>query len=170
MKPFRAPTVVAVSLMALTGCAEPKATFEKVRVGMTEAQVVGLLGSPTSVFQQGGTKVLEYETFDQDRWFGPGRKENIQVTVVRLVAGRVEAFGKKGTLAATKAPEGAVLAEAKAGLDLPPEVPDRKPVVAAPFDLRNELEKLEKLKKDGLITEPEFKELRQRVLDKAKAQ
>jgi hypothetical protein len=41
---------------------------------------------------------------------------------------------------------------------------------AAAFDLRTELEKLEKLKKDGLITEAEFKELRQRVLEKAKAQ
>jgi hypothetical protein len=40
----------------------------------------------------------------------------------------------------------------------------------AAFELRTELEKLEKLKSDGLITEAEFKELRQKVIDKAKAQ
>ncbi|MBK7294054.1 MAG: SHOCT domain-containing protein [Holophagaceae bacterium] len=36
--------------------------------------------------------------------------------------------------------------------------------------MRTELEKLEKLKKDGLINEAEFQALRQKVLDKAKAQ
>jgi hypothetical protein len=36
-------------------------------------------------------------------------------------------------------------------------------------DLRTELEKLEKMKKDGLISEAEFKVLRQKVIEKAEA-
>jgi hypothetical protein len=38
------------------------------------------------------------------------------------------------------------------------------------FDLKTELEKLDKMKKDGLITDDEFKLLRQRAIDKAKVQ
>jgi hypothetical protein len=53
-------------------------------------------------------------------------------------------------------------------------MPGAKEGSAAPqpaaFDLRAELEKLEAMNKDGLISETEYKELRQRVLEKAKAQ
>ena len=101
---------------------------------------------------------------------------------MRLVDGRVESFGDKKNLDPAKIPTGWADADPKPVTD-PKPVVDPKPMVdprpeplpakpapAAPFDLRTELEKLEKLKKDGLITEVEFKELRQRALDKAKAQ
>lgn len=38
----------------------------------------------------------------------------------------------------------------------------------APFDLKVELEKLNKLKKEKLITDSEYKEIRKRLVDKAK--
>jgi hypothetical protein len=151
-------------------------------VGQSEDQVFGTLGKPSLAIRQGNVRYLEYETFDQDKWFGVGRKENVQRFYVRLVDGRVESFGDKKSLDPAKIPTGWADADprpvtdpkpilgSKPTADPKPEPVAPKPAVAPPFDLRNELEKLEKLKKDGLITEAEFKDLRQRALDKAKAQ
>lgn len=65
--------------------------------------------------------------------------------------------------------------EAKKALELPPPPPLRviapPPVtpVLAPFDLKSELEKLNKMRKDKLITEAEYKELRKVAIEKAKS-
>ena len=156
-----APVLLAAALAVATGCSDPAFTPAKVQMGMTEEQAVAALGRPTATVVQGATTYLEYETYDQDRWFGDGRKENLRIFVVRLNGGRVDAVGKKGEFDYTRGPsirtEGA-----------------RKPGAGAagpgPFDLRTELEKLETLKKDGLITESEYRDLRQRVMDKARLQ
>lgn len=174
------PTVL-VALMGL-GCANPSFNINRVQVGLSEDQVFGTLGKPTLAIRQGNVRYLEYETFDQDKWFGVGRKENVQRFFVRLVDGRVESFGDKKYLDPAKIPTGWADADPKPVVD-PKLITDPKPMVdpkletvvskpaaAAPFDLRTELEKLEKLKKDGLISEAEFKDLRQRALDKAKTQ
>ena len=172
MRPFPSPSVLAVSLMALIGCSEPTLKFDQVRAGMTEEQVAGIMGKPVTATQQGNAKYLEYETYDQDRWFGTGRneKENDQWFFVRMVDGKVESFGKKGDMVPTKIPAPKAEVGPKISLDKREEVVSGRPAAPVPFDLRTELEKLEKLKKDGLITESEFNELRQRVLDKATAQ
>jgi hypothetical protein len=180
------PTVL-VALVGL-GCASPTFDINRVQVGMSEDQAFGTLGKPSLAIRQGNVRYLEYETFDQDKWFGVGRKENVQQFFVRLVDGRVESFGDKKNLDPAKIPTGWADADPKPMTDPRPMFetkptidpnpiadpksvpPPAKPVPAAPFDLRTELEKLEKLKKDGLISEAEFKELRQRALDKAKAQ
>jgi outer membrane protein assembly factor BamE (lipoprotein component of BamABCDE complex) len=167
------PTVV-LALVGL-GCANPSFDLNRVQVGQSEDQVFGTLGKPSLAIRQGNVRYLEYETFDQDKWFGVGRKENVQRFYVRLVDGRVESFGNKKNLDPAKIPTGWADADPKPVTDPKPLAePKPEPVAAkpavAPFDLRTELEKLDKLKKDGLITEAEFKELRQRALDKAKAQ
>ncbi len=168
------PTVL-VALVGL-GCATPSFNINRVQVGMSEDQVFGTLGKPSLAIRQGNVRYLEYETFDQDKWFSVGRKENIQRFFVRLVDGRVESFGDKKNLDPAKIPTGWADADPKPVTDPrpltdpKPEMALAKPPLAAPFDLRSELEKLEKMKKDGLITEAEFKDLRQRALDKAKAQ
>ena len=162
MRSTVAPVFLATALVMSMGCSEPAFTPAKVRVGMTEEQAVGVLGRPAATVVQGATTYLEYETYDQDRWFGGGRKENLQVFVVRLVGGKVDAVGKKGDLEDPKAPSTRIEGYRK---------PGAKPAAtAAPFDLRTELEKLEKMKRDGLITESEYRDLRQRVLDKARSQ
>jgi outer membrane protein assembly factor BamE (lipoprotein component of BamABCDE complex) len=174
------PTVM-IALVGL-GCAKPSFDINRVQVGMSEDQVFGNLGKPSLAIRQGNVRYLEYETFDQDKWFGVGRKENVQRFFVRLVEGRVESFGDRKNLDPAKIPTGWADADPRPITDpkplaepKPSSEPKVEPVAAkagpaAPFDLRTELEKLEKLKKDGLITEAEFKELRQRALDKAKAQ
>lgn len=163
MRPTFAPVLSAAALVLSMGCTEPAFTPAKARVGMTEEQVVAALGRPTATIVQGGATFLEYETYDQDRWFSSGRKENVQVFVVRLTGGKVDAVGKKGDLEDPKAPATRIEGYRKPGAE---------PAAAggAPFDLRAELEKLEKLKRDGLISEAEFRDLRQHALDKAKSQ
>ncbi|HEX7552671.1 MAG TPA: hypothetical protein VF378_03905 [Geothrix sp.] len=168
------PTVL-VALVGL-GCSRPTFDINRIQVGMSEDQAFGTLGKPSLAIRQGNVRYLEYELFDQDKWFGVGRKENVQRFFVRLVDGRVESFGDKKNLDPAKIPTGWADADPKPVTDPKPliepkpEMATAKPAPAAPFDLRTELEKLEKLKKDGLITEAEFKDLRQRALDKAKAQ
>ncbi|HEY3271526.1 MAG TPA: hypothetical protein VGJ89_09970 [Geothrix sp.] len=160
MRLIVAPAFLVAALVMSLGCSEPAFTPAKVRVGMTEEQAVAVLGRPAATVVQGATTYLEYETYDQDRWFGGGRKENVQVFVVRLIGGRVDAVGKKGEVEDTKAPSTRIESYRKPGAE----------PAAVPFDLRSELEKLEKMKRDGLITEAEYKDLRQRVLDKARSQ
>ena len=189
-------TLVPIVLVALVGlgCASPTFDINRMQVGMSEDQAFGTLGKPSLAIRQGNVRYLEYETFDQDKWFGVGRKENVQRFFVRLVDGRVESYGDKKNLDPAKIPTGWADADPKPGTDQKPVVDPKpmvdpkplfeprpladpkpatlsaKPAALAPFDLRTELEKLEKLKKDGLISETEFKELRQRALDKARAQ
>lgn len=166
MRPTFAPVLLAAALALSMGCTEPAFTPAKARVGMTEEQVVAALGRPTATIVQGGATFLEYETYDQDRWFGSGRKENVQVFLVRLTGGKVDAVGKKGDLEDPKAPSTRIEGAGKPGA----EPAAATAVPSAPFDLRAELEKLEKLQRDGLITEAEFRDLRQHALDKAKSQ
>jgi hypothetical protein len=160
MRPTITPVFLAAALALSMGCTEPAFAPAKVRMGMTEEQVVGALGKPTATVIQGATTCLEYETYDQDRWFGSGRKENVQVFVVRLTGGTVDAVGKKGDLEDPRTPSIRTEGYRKPSAEPP----------APPFDLRTELEKLEKMKRDGLITEAEYRDLRQRVLDKARSQ
>lgn len=166
MRPTLVPSALAVCLLAGTGCTGPKTTPEKtVRPGMTEDQVLGLLGKPLALARQGATTYLEYETFDQDRWFGTGRKENVRVLLVRMLNGRVDAVGRKGDFPTPPMTASPLEVEPKSSLEPPVAV-----VPPVPFDLRTELEKLEKLQKDGLLTEAEHRDLRQRVMEKFKAQ
>ena len=172
MRPILAPSALALGLLALVGCSEPKTTPDKaVRPGMTEGQVVSLLGKPLATARQGSITYLEYETFDQDRWFGTGGKENVRVLLVRMLNGRVDAVGRKGDFPTPPLAAGHPEAEPSGSLERRTAVvPPAPPVPPVPFDLRTELEKLEKMQKDGLLTEAEYKDLRQRVLEKFKAQ
>ena len=175
MRPILAPSALALCLLAQVGCSELKTTPEKaVHPGLTEEQVIGLLGKPLATARQGDTTFFEYETFDQDRWFGTGGKENVRVLLVRMLNGRVDAVGRKGDFPTPPLAAGHPEAEPSGSLErrtaVVPPAPPVPPVLPVPFDLRTELEKLEKMQKDGLLTEAEYKDLRQRVLEKFKAQ
>ncbi len=146
------------------GCTRPDLDVSKLRIGMTKKEVVERVGGPKRVTEVNLTTELhEYEAYDR---YG-AIKINSRSQFLRFVNGRLEAAG---TLEELKAGRSALRAEAAkttpaGSTAVPPAAP------AAPaFDLRTELEKLEKLRKDGLISEGEFQELRRKVLDKAKAQ
>ena len=151
---FLLPALVSV------GCTRPDLDVSKLRVGMTKKEVVERVGAPKRVTEVNLTTELhEYEAYDR---YG-AIKINSRSQVLRFVNGRLEAAG---TMEELKAGRSARRAETPKAA---PAAPAAQPAAPA-FDLRTELEKLEKLKKDGLITEAEFQALRQKVLDKAKAQ
>jgi len=142
------------------GCTRPDLDVSKLRVGMTKKEVVERVGGPKRVTEVNlNTELHEYEAYDR---YG-AIKINSRSQFVRFVDGRVEAVGTAEEL---KAGRSALRSDASKAAPAAPA-----PAAPAPaFDLRAELEKLEKLKKDGLINEAEFQALRQKVLDKAKAQ
>lgn len=147
-----------VPALLVVGCTRPDLDVSKLRVGMTKKEVLERVGSPKRVTEVNlNTELHEYEAYDR---YG-AIKINSRSQFVRFVDGRVEAVG---TLEDLKAGRSALRADA-------PKVapPPVAPTAPAPFDLRGELEKLEKLKKDGLISEAEYTALRQRVIEKAKA-
>lgn len=143
------------------GCAKADLDFVKIRVGMTKKDIIARLGKPTRTSVVNQADVFEYEAYDR---YG-ALKVNQRSQFIRFIDDKVESFGNMEDLHAAKPPAGKVEAGVKANPD-----PRSVPPAPAAFDLRAELEKLETLKKDGLISESEFKELRQRVLEKAKAQ
>lgn len=163
-------TALALALPALVslGCTKPDLDVTKLRVGMTRKEVLERAGGPTRTTVTNDTEVLEYEAYDR---YG-AIKINNRTQYVRLVNGRVDAFGTLEDLKAGRPSPRAQETRLKASPTAREGGADERAAspAALAFDLRTELEKLEKLKKDGLISETEFQELRQKVMDKARAQ
>jgi len=163
-----AAPLLALPIAVMVGCTKPDLDFGKLRLGMDKKEVIARVGQPTRTSVIQGFELFEYEAYDR---YG-ALKVNERSSLVRFSNGRVDALGTREEVDPAKVPAGMLPAEPKA-VDGPgtgkaashPAIP-----APAPFDLRTELEKLEKLKKDGLISEAEFQDLRQRALEKAKAQ
>lgn len=152
-----ATLLFALPLAALVGCTKPDLEVGKLRLGMSKKEVVDRVGQPTRTTVVDGNDIFEYVAYDR---YG-AIKVNERSQFVRFVNGRVDLVGSQEDLATVK-PGTAQ-----------PAAPVAPPAAATPqpapsFDLRGELEKLEKLKKDGLISEAEYAALRQRVIEKAK--
>lgn len=160
-----AALMIALPAAVSVGCTRPDLDVTKLRVGMTKREVIERVGNPSKTTVVNDTEVHEYEAYDR---YG-AIKINSRTQYIRFVDGKVVAFGTLEDLKAGRAARGAAEARAKKGLEAREAAPQDRPAAPA-FDLRLELEKLEKLKKDGLITEAEFGELRQKVMDKARAQ
>ena len=155
--------LVAVSL----GCNKPDLDMSKIRVGLSKKEVLERVGGPSRVSVVDGTEVHEYEAYDR---YG-AIKVNNRSRFIRFVGDKVDSFGTLEELKAggparqivavpsTSAPAGR--GATGSGQAAPPS--------SATFDLKSELEKLEKLKQAGLISEAEFREFRQKTMDKARA-
>jgi len=157
-------------MVSLIGCFmdKPEIDLTRISVGMEKEEVINRLGKPTRVAVQGPIEYLEYEAYDNSGWDWKG-KRNYRWMFVRLVNGKVDEFGRKGDFDSTKNPTNDVNINQK--IESKTEsVPSTTPAQAPAFDLKADLEKLEKMKMDGLITEAEYQQLRQRAIDKAKAQ
>lgn len=168
MQRHLAALMIAIPAIVSMGCTKPDLDVSKLRVGMTKKEVIERVGNPTRTTATNDTEVQEYEAYDR---YG-AIKINSRTQYIRFVNGRVDAFGTLEDLKAGRASWGAAEARAKASPEAREAATPKQPAPPAglAFDLRVELEKLEKLKKDGLITEVEFRELRQKVMDKARAQ
>jgi hypothetical protein len=87
--------VLAGAAGLMGGCAH-ESNMNAVRLGMSKADVLVVLGKPTSTSAQGTTEYLRY------RYAVP--MHGPEEYYVRLVAGKVEAFGKVGDFDSTKDP------------------------------------------------------------------
>jgi hypothetical protein len=99
-KPFfrRASAVAALVVAALTfGCATNSSILGRLSLGMTRAEVEAVLGHPNAVSAQNNIEVMRYH-LDNENLGGKG------VYFVRLVAGRVESFGRMGDFDSAKDP------------------------------------------------------------------
>lgn len=167
----RLSPLLAVPLVAIVGCNKPEVDFTLISLGMTKEEVIAKIGKPTRVSVQREMEYFEYEAYDKRGIAGVGYvKEHFRFRYIRFYGGKVESFGEKGDFDTTKTPTSRVEVDKKVSIDSREEVIGGKSSAPAPFDLKTELEKLDNLKKNGLITEAEFKELRQRAMDKARTQ
>ena len=158
---------IACFALAIIGCSKPEVDLTKLSIGMTKEEVIKTLGKPTRVSVIGGLEYLEYESYDaHNRPFVVVVRENYRYQFVRIVKGKVDAFGNKGDFDTTKNPTSDININQK----LTTKSDGTSSTDNSKFDLSAELRKLEKLKKDGLISPQEFESLRQRAIDKAKAQ
>jgi hypothetical protein len=167
MRWFLAAPILMVALAGSLGCNKPDLDMSKIRVGLTKKEVLERVGGASRVTVVNDTELHEYEAYDR---YG-AIKINSRSLFIRFVGGKVESFG---TLAELKAggPARPFVAAAStpgpAGRGATGSGQVALPSPAA-FDLKLELEKLEKLKQSGLISEAEFKEFRQKTMDKARA-
>jgi len=83
---------IVVCLMVvflLTGCAAGGAgKLNRVKIGMSETEVIEAIGTPSTKSASGDTAYLNYNLYSD--WIFP------DTYFVRLTAGKVDAFGKKG--------------------------------------------------------------------------
>jgi hypothetical protein len=142
-----------VACVVIAGCATA-GKIGGVRIGMTEAEVVAVMGKPASVSAQGRSKYLNYalsETDDQ-AFYGLTSKY-----YVRLIDGKVESFGRTGDFDSTKTPTVRVESDQTVKQDVQ---------IKESADLYTELKKLQELKDAGIITEEEFQSQKKKLLEK----
>lgn len=147
---------------------------------MTKQQAIRALGQPDKVAVHGRVEYLEYEAYDDSGWDWQGRR-NFRWFFVRIVDGQVEAFGDKGDFDSTKDPTVRVkIDQTTTTTTVDPEDSEpRKRRASDPasqpgnasdkFDLAAELKRLDQMKKDGILTDAEYADLRRSAIDKAKA-
>ena len=144
--------LLVVPIVAMLGCTI-RPNFEMISVGWSKEQVRAALGKPDTIATQGKTEYWNYkETWDmgvqlRGWWF------------VRFIDGKVESFGAKGDFDSTKDPTQKIIIDKTDKITMDS---------VTKFDLATELAKLEKLKKDGLITAEDYEVLKKRAIEKAK--
>ncbi len=167
MRWFLAAPMLMVLVAVAMGCKRPDLDMSKIQVGLTKKEVIERVGGASRISVVNDSELHEYEAYDR---YG-AIKINSRSRFIRFVGGKVESFGTleelkaggpvRSSLVATPALGPAGRGTTGSG--------QAAPSSSAVFDLKVELEKLEQLKQSGLISEAEFKEFRQKNMDKARA-
>ncbi|MFH1075747.1 MAG: SHOCT domain-containing protein [Pseudomonadota bacterium] len=160
---FNAKGLFAVILaLLLSACAVVTiGTANKLKVGMTKDQAIEIMGKPISVSASGGYEYLYYklpETEDEAAmgWTTP--------YYVRLVDGRIDAYGRANSLQMAKDPfikEEDIPSEKTGGTA---NVKEKSLPVET--DMYSELKKLKEIKDEGIITEEEYNAQKKRIFEK----
>ncbi len=161
VKPFR--FLAALPLIAiLAGCVMSSQAFNAIHIGMSRQEVITLMGQPDSTSAQGS---IEYFTY----YLASDEMQRDQPYLIRFVGGRVESFGRFAQLydlynrpITGASPTGGVPFAGPGG-----------PMVAAPApadtnDLATQISRLKALKDQGVLTDAEFQQAKQKLLSEQK--
>ena len=145
--------VSMIAIISLAACATAH-KISQVRIGMTKQEVIELMGQPVSTSATRDVEYLSYSLFEtgDDAFFGRTRPY-----YVRIINGKVEAYGRAGDFNSTKTPSVRIETDEKIKQDV--NIKDSG-------DLYTELKKLKELKDSGIITEEEFKARKKKILEK----
>lgn len=134
-------------VVLLFGCAT-SSKISAVQLGMTKEEVISVMGAPVSVSAKGETEYFNYalsENSDQ-AFYGITKPY-----YVRLVDGKVDSFGRTGDFDSTQPTT--VRVESDANMK-----------VGDDADLYTELRKLKQLKDEGILSDTEYEELKQKAI------
>lgn len=90
--------IISVLSLFLLGCASTE-QFNKIQIGMTKSEVIQIVGSPRNVSAEGSVEYMTYMISETGSDAYYGRETPF---FVRLVNGKVEAYGKKGDFNSTQ--------------------------------------------------------------------
>ena len=141
---MRSLTFLVAMSFVLAGCATA-GKISRVQIGMSQAQVVGVMDKPASTSRKGDVEYMNYalsDTGDQ-AFYGVTRPY-----YVRLVNGRVDSYGHTGDFDSTKDPTLNINTAGSTGQK----------------DLYTELTKLKALLDSGAITQEEYDVQKRKLL------
>ena len=130
----------------------------RIQLGMSRSEVISILGKPKEIKVSGKSEYLMYSGRPAGR-IAPFPGEIWQDYFYRFIDGRLESFGKMGDFDSTKDPTQKVIIDKTDKITMDS---------VTKFDLATELAKLDKLKKDGLITAEDYEVLKKKAIEKAK--
>jgi hypothetical protein len=145
---------IAIVSVLLSGCVGKAGRTSVVHYGMSKQDVIAVMGSPVSVSTHGSSQYLNYAVCDTDNQTLSGI---MRPYVVRLIDGRVEAYGTSGDVGSPQMPT----ARSESDQIAKQDVRTKEPV-----DLYTELIKLKELKDTNVITEEEFRFQKRKILEK----
>ncbi len=169
----------------LAGCMT-SAELNKLQIGMTKDQVIALLGQPDSTSAQANVEYLTYYLEVADVTYSRGGSEGEKAYMVRLVDGKVESFGRFLQLfdlynrpvtnakpgdpnfpSSAYTPYGQPVASpyAQATPASQATVVQRVPIAT---DIATQLERLKRLKDQGVLSDEEFQKAKEKVLAEPK--
>ena len=146
--------VLALAAVCGSGCTQATANkINKVQMGMTKTEVIGVMGEPVSVSAQGTTEYLNYRLYER-----AGEADAIPTTpyFVRLVNGKVESYGRTGDFDSTQKPTIQIKREDTVSADVQ---------TSAKPDLYSDLQRLKSLREEGAITEDEYQTLKKKLIE-----
>jgi hypothetical protein len=145
------------------------ADLNKLRIGMTKDQVISLLGTPDSTSAQANVEYLTYYLEVSNM-----ASDREQPYMVRLVDGKVESFGRflqlfdlynrPVTSAKPGDPNFPSPAYSPYGQMIPATQVPVAQRVPATTDIAAQLERLKRLKDQGVLSEEEFQRAKEKVL------
>jgi hypothetical protein len=154
------PVFALLAVACFAGCDSTAQQLTQIRLGMTQQEVIAILGQPESMSAQGN---VEYYTYYLDNT----ETYREQPYLVRFANNKVESFGRFAQLndlymrpIAGAPPAGGLnpLGNPYAG----------GPVIAGPAapapDLVSELTQLKALKDQGVLTDAEFQQAKEKLL------